>query len=152
VGTTVVKDQVQLDGLRVRAIDLLQEVEKLLRAVLFGDPSEHVTGRDVECGVEACRSVPLVVVGPALDLARPERQHRLRAIQSLDLRLLIHRKDNRVVRRFEMEAHHVDHLLAEARVVADLERFDAMRPQIGCLPYLLDLLACHARQASAARR
>src|SRR5713226_10166402 len=55
------------------------------------------------------------------------------------------RKDNRVVGRIEIEADHVDYLLAEAWVVADLERFDAMRPQIGCLPYLLDLPACYAR-------
>jgi hypothetical protein len=72
VRAAVVEDQVQFDGVHVGAIDLLEEIEKLPCAVLFRDPPEYVAGRDIECGVEARRSVPLVVVRPPLDLARPD--------------------------------------------------------------------------------
>ena len=69
---------------RRRAVDLGEEPPELRRAGATGDPSEHLTGRDVESGVEIGGPVPLVVVGPWLELPGSERQHRVGPVEGLE--------------------------------------------------------------------
>jgi hypothetical protein len=54
-------------------------------------------------GEERGRPMPRVVVGPALDLPRPHRQHGLRAIERLDLGFFVDAQHQRFVRRIEIE-------------------------------------------------
>ncbi len=72
--------------------------------------------------------------GPALF----HRQARLGAIQRLNLRFLIERQHNRVVGRVQVEAHDVDQLVLEVRVVGDLEGLDQVGLQPPGLPLPLD--------------
>jgi len=48
---------------------------------------------------------------------RPQRQHRLGAIQRLHLRLLVHRQHDRSLRRIEVEADRVGGLRRQLRIV-----------------------------------
>ncbi len=52
--------------------------------------------------------------------------YRLSAFQCLDLGLLVHREDDRLLGRISVEPDHVDELLLEARVRAELERLNAV--------------------------
>ena len=84
---------------------------------------------------EDCRcAVTLVIVGAPLDLTRTHRQKRLRSIKGLYLALFIDADDQRLVRRIEIEADNVAHLLNELRIGRQLERLRAMRLQAEGLP------------------
>ena len=126
-------------GWRV-AIDLLQKGQKLLGAMALGNPSDDLAGHDVECRVQARCSMALIVVRAAFYLTWTQRQHRLRAIQSLDLSFLVNRQHQRVIRRVQIEPNHVDHLVGEMGIIADLEGLQAMgfevrsRPELSNLP------------------
>lgn len=56
--------------------------------------------------------------------ARHHRQYRRRAVQRLDLGLLVHAQDQRLLRRVEVEPDDVADLVDELRVVGQLERVD----------------------------
>ena len=50
--------------------------------------------------------------------------------------VLVHREDQRVVGRVEVEPDHIDHLLGELRVVAELEGLEPMRRDVRGQPDL----------------
>jgi hypothetical protein len=95
-------------------------------------------GRDVERGEETRRAVAHVVVGPSLDRALSERQHRLGPVEGLDLGLLVDREDDRPLGRGEIEPDDVADLRLELRIGAELERLDPVRLQARLGPDLLD--------------
>ncbi len=88
-----------------------------------------LAGRDVERGAQAGRAVALLVVGPRLDRARAQREHRLGPIEGLDLGLLVDRQDDRPLGRVEIQPDDVADLGLELRVGAELERLDPVRLQ-----------------------
>ena len=106
---------------RCGAVDLSQEGEEFFRAVSGGDPTDDVAGCNIKCCVQTGGAVPRVVVRAPLHLSWTKLEQRLRAIQGLHLRLLIHAENQRVVRRIQIEADDVDDFLGESRVVAHLE-------------------------------
>jgi hypothetical protein len=99
VGGVVVHDQVQLDrlpglridGVAVGPLDLAQEGDELLVAVLGLQRRGHLASGDLQGGEQGCGAVPVVVVRTTFDPTRLHRQDRDRPVQGLDLRLLINR-------------------------------------------------------------
>ena len=65
--------------------------------------ADHLAGGDVEGGEQRSGAMPPVVVGLALDLARCHGQHRLAAVESLDLRLLVDAEHQGAVGGVEVE-------------------------------------------------
>jgi hypothetical protein len=59
--------------------------------------SIHPSGMDLQRGQQLHCTVALVVMGPTLDLARAHREHRLPAVEGLDLGLLVHAHDHRIL-------------------------------------------------------
>ena len=80
--------------------------------------AKDLAGLHVERGKERRRAVAAVVMRPPLHLARPHRQQRLGAVQRLDLRLLVDAEHQRLVRRGQVQADDVAHLVDEQRVLA----------------------------------
>ena len=76
----------------------------------FADDLAHL---HVECGEQRRRAMALVIVGAPLDLAGAHRQQRLGAVERLDLALLVDAQHQRALRRIEVEADDVAHLLDE---------------------------------------
>src|SRR5215831_4265429 len=74
----------------------------------------------------------------ALDLARPERKEWLRPIQGLDLALLIHTENQRVLGRVHIQAYDVAYLLDELRVWRQFEGIRPMGLQSKGTPYPTD--------------
>ena len=70
-----------------------------------------------------------IIVGPPLDLPRPHGQQRLRAIQRLDLRLLVRAQYERAIRRVQVQADDIPHLLDEEGVPRQFEGLRPMRLQ-----------------------
>jgi hypothetical protein len=104
---------------------------------------DHAARGDIERGEERGRAMPDVVVCDAFDVAKPERQQRLRAIEGLDLALLIDAQNDRVVGWVEVEPDDVAHLLDEQGIRRDLEMLLAMGLETEGLPNTLD---CGLRQ------
>src|SRR5688572_13570976 len=89
VSRIVVENDVDHEIARNHGIDALQELEKLCRAMAAVTFADHLAGRDVEGSEERRGPVSLVIVSAALGLPRLQRKERLRAIESLDLGLLV---------------------------------------------------------------
>jgi len=106
---------------RHRAVDQVQEAAELLGAVARAHVGDDLTGGDVECRVEVRRPVADIVVGAALGDPRHERQDRRRAIERLDLGLLVDARHDGGLRRVEVEPDDVAHLVDELRVGRELE-------------------------------
>src|SRR5687767_5855920 len=140
VRAAVVEDDVNDGRFCGPPIDDFEKCDELGGAMAFGDLADHFTSGEVERGVQAQRSVPLVVVRASLDLAWPERQHGLRPVERLNLGLLVHGEDQRVLGRAHVQTDDVNDLLREPRVLADLEVLHSMRLEAGTLPYLPDLV------------
>ena len=66
-------------------------------------------------------------MGVAFDVAEAHGQRRLGAIERLNLGLLIHAQDHRVVRRVEVQPDDVAHFLEEERIGGQLEGLGPMR-------------------------
>lgn len=71
--------QIQLGG--GTAVDLPKELQKLLGPVPLGDAAEDLARQDAEGGIQTGRTVTLVVIGPPINLPRPER-HTLGCVRS----------------------------------------------------------------------
>ena len=84
-----------------------QELEELPAAVARKTLSDNLAGGDVQRREERGGAVAHVVVGVPLDLARSHGQHRLRAIERLDLALLVDAEYERALGRVEIEAYDV---------------------------------------------
>ncbi len=85
-----------------------------------------------------------VVVGVPLDLARAQRQHGLRAVERLDLGLLVDREDDGAVGRVEVEPDDVADLGLEGRIGGELEGLGAVRLQAQLGPQAVHRGGAHA--------
>ena len=127
VRRVVVQYQVDVQLRRHLPVDQAQERQELLVAVPLPALADHPAGGDVQGGKQCRRAVPDVVVGVAFDVAQAHRQRRLGAIERLNLRLLVHTQDHRVVRRVEVQPDNVAHFLDEERVGGQLEGLRQVR-------------------------
>jgi hypothetical protein len=90
----IVEDDVDVErGLDGR-FDLAQKGDEVLRPMLDLASGDHLAGRHVERGEQIQGAMAHVVVSPSLGLTEVHRQDRLRALQRLDLRLLVQREDH----------------------------------------------------------
>src|SRR5438270_5825549 len=71
--------------------------------------------------------MPRVVVRLPFGQPGTQRQQRSSTVQGLNLAFFIHAKYQGAIRRVEVQAHHVAHLLFELRIIGDLELLHAMR-------------------------
>ena len=155
----VVHDEVDVEVGRHVALDRVEELAELLRAVAGHAFADDRSGLHVERGEQRGRAVPLVVVGAPLGLAGPHRQQRLGAVQRLDLAFLVDAEHHGALRRVEIEPDDVAHLLHEQRIGRELEGLDAVRLQAEGAPdamhgrgRMADRLGHGARGSSACAR
>src|SRR5438093_4891265 len=81
----VIDDEVDVQFSWDRGVDRHQELPKFSGAVALMELAEDLATLGIQRGEERGRPMPRVVVGPALDLPGPHRQHGLRPIERLDL-------------------------------------------------------------------
>ncbi len=85
----------------------------------------HLAGRDLQRGEQRRGAVPDVVVRAPLGQPGLHRQHRRGPVQRLDLRLLIHAQNDRVLRRRQVQPDDVGDLGDQLRIGGELERLAA---------------------------
>ena len=129
VAGCVVHDDVDVEVGGHGALHLIEEGAELARPMPLLAGSDDCAGGCVEGGEQRGRAGGLVVVGAPLHLARPHGQHRLRAVEGLDLALLVDTEHERTLWRVEIKADDVAHLIDEHRVARQLEGLDAVRLQ-----------------------
>src|SRR5450759_424098 len=133
VGRGVVDDRVQVTT-REAASQLLEEAEEVWSAVCLRALADHLAGRHLQSSVEACQAISFVVVSLTSRYTRAKGQKGLRAVEGLDLGLLVHADDERVRRRVEVQPDDVNDLLFQVRISAELEGLDPMRLKVVGLP------------------
>jgi len=100
--------------------------------------ANHLPTFRIERGKQRRGAVTFVVMCPAFDLPRPHRQNGLRAVERLDLRLLIDAEHDSAGGRIEIQPHDVAHLLDQQRVGRELEGLRAVRLQAERAPHARD--------------
>jgi hypothetical protein len=88
-----------VEGLWHSLVDALEKAAELLMSVTRPALGEHGAGGDVEGGKQRRGAVAHIIVGDAFDIAEPHRQHRLGAIERLNLALLVDRQHHGMVGR-----------------------------------------------------
>lgn len=138
VGAVIVDNEMEIEAGRSIRIDFVQEPDKLLMSVTghaIADHSavEHAQGRKQSGG-----AIALVIVshGPATALL--DRQPRLCAVESLNLALLVHAKDQGFDGWVQVKADDIGEFLHKVLVAAELECFYQMGFQIMLIPDPLD--------------
>ena len=146
VGTVVIHHQVHLQGAGRFAVDPAQEPQEFLVAMppvaLRDDPARG----DIQRRKEGGGAVAHVVPRPAFHLPRSQGQQGLRAIQGLDLALLIHRQHQRVVRGVQVEPDDISHFRHKVGIGTDFERSCPVRLQLKGPP---DALHGHMAEAQS---
>src|SRR5437660_3091479 len=134
MGGVVVGDDVNVFVLRNASLDQPKKSEPFLVPMPPHTGGENRTIDRVECCEQRGRPVAFVVVCHRSASALLERKSRLRAVERLNLALLIDREHDRSLGRSEIQAHDVFELLGKVRVVAHLECTKQMRLQTMTLP------------------
>jgi class 3 adenylate cyclase len=130
----VVHDQMQRQMLGRAAIDEPQELEPFTVAMPRLAHRDHAAVERVERCEQRCRAMALVVVGDGAGTPALHRQTRLRAVQRLDLALLIATEHEGMLGRVQVQPHDIDQLVLEVRIARDLEGPAEVRLQAVALP------------------
>src|SRR5262249_8327662 len=129
VGAVIVENQVDGQIGRYRGVDRLEELAELDRPVVPVQLPDDLPGLRIQGGEQRRRAMAQVVMRASLRLTRAHGQQRLRAIQGLDLALLVDAQHQRPVRRIQVQPDNVPDLLNEQGVFRQLEGLGAMRLQ-----------------------
>ena len=125
----VIEDDVNGQVARHTPLHLAHELEEFLMAVVRHTVLQQTAGGHVKRGEQRGRAVPFVVVGPGAEAALLHGQSWLRAVQRLDLTLLVEGKHHGPFGRPEVEANDVAQLGDECGIRGQFELLDAMRLQ-----------------------
>src|SRR5262252_4448175 len=134
----VVENEMHFKTRGHRGVNLIEELAKLKRAMTAMQLTNDFPRLSVQCGKQRSGAVTFVIVRPTLGLSRTHGQNRLRAIQGLDLRFLIHTQHQRFIRRIQVKPYHVADLIDKQRVFRKLEGLSAMRRQSESLPHAMN--------------
>ena len=113
VRSIIVHDEVDVQVGRRLGLDGVQELAELHRSVASLAAADHLAGLGVQCGKQRHRAVAQIIVGAPFRLSGTHGQQRAGTVQSLDLGLFVHAQHQRSVRRIQVKAHDVAHLLDE---------------------------------------
>lgn len=116
VRSIIVHHEMQGRLARKLSVQPTQELEKLLVPVSFETLPHDAAFKNVECGKQRGRSVPLVVVRhrPAPPLLH--QQARLGPVQRLNLTFFIHTQHQRVLGRIQIQTHDIGQLLQKTHI------------------------------------
>ena len=97
-------------------VDRAQERQKFLMPMARLALGQDGAVEHIQCREQGCGAVPNVVVRDAFDVSKAHRQQRLSALQGLTLALLVNAKNQRVLRRIQVQTDDVAQLFDEQRV------------------------------------
>ena len=118
-------------------VESAQKLEELLMPVPLIALANHLPMQRIQSGKQRRRAVTLVVVGHCPATALLDREAGLRPIERLNLALLVHAQNERLLRRIQIQSDHVGHFFQELGVAREFECLDPMGFQIMGLPDLV---------------
>ena len=121
-----------------------QEAQELLMAMTLIALSHDPPLQDLQGRKQRGRAVAFVVVRHRATAAFFHGQARLRAIQRLNLALLVHANHHRLLGRIQVKAHHVGQLLQKPRVARQLEALHPVRFYMVAPPDVADRRFAHS--------
>lgn len=142
----VVHNQMQVQLRRRLGVDLFQELDPLLMPVPRQAVGDDFPFGQFDRGEQRGGPVAFVVVRHRLQPTGEQWQAFLRAVQRLNLALLITRENQRMLRRIEIQPDDVDQFLREPRIVRDFEALGPVRLEAVVAPDAL-----HQRVIAAQR-
>src|SRR5271169_770200 len=121
----------------------MEKLDELFDAMARQATTNDLAVEDIEGGKQGGGSVPLVIMRLAFRQSRPQGQKRSGSIQRLDLALFIDEEYQGPVRRVEIQANDVPHLVFKLRILGNLELLD----RVG-LDTFLDLVDLQSSSAN----
>src|SRR3984957_14402977 len=116
VSGIVIHDQMQLFMLRRSIVHQSQEVDPLLMAMPLLAQTDHFSIQSIESGKQRRSAIALVIVGHRTRATTLQLQTRLRAVESLNLTLLIAAPHQGVLGWIEIKTYHRLQLFGEVRI------------------------------------
>ena len=126
VGGIVIHDDVDGEPRGDAGINLLEEGEELPGPMALVALADDEAGGDVERSEQRGRAVPDIGMGTPLGDTGQHRQHRLLAVEGLNLALFVHTEHHRSIRGRQIEPNDVPDLLDEQRVAGEVKRLRAV--------------------------
>jgi hypothetical protein len=120
VDGVIVEDYVNKLSGRHLSLNGIQEADELLVPMALHKSADNRAFEHVESSEQRRCAMTLVVVGHRPGATFFHRQAGLCAVEGLDLRLLINRKDDGVGGRIDIEPHDIAQLFDKLRVIGEL--------------------------------
>src|SRR5260370_10515221 len=144
MSTIVIEDQMHVEPWRHLRLDLVEELAKLQRTVAAMKLTDDLAALSVQrCEQRSC-PMALVIMSPAFCLSWAHGQSWLRAIQSLNLRLLVDTQYQCLIRRIQVKPNDISDLVDEQRIPGKFESLAAVRGQSESAPHSLDTATTQA--------
>ena len=134
VRPVVVYDQMNIQLGWNLMVDQLEELDPLLMPMPWHARADELAIRHAHCREQCGGAVTLVVVGQRPTPPGEHGQASLGSVEGLDLALLVGTQHQGVLWRVQVQSNHIDQLLDEMRVIAQLEGPDQVWLQAGSLP------------------
>ena len=129
MGAVIVQNEMNIQGLGHRLIDPIEELTKLYRPMTTAKFADNSAALNFKRGKQRSGPVTSIVMAASFDLTRPHRKHRLRAVQSLNLRLFVNTQNEGLGGRVEVQSDDIANLLDEKRVLGKFEGFASVGSQ-----------------------
>src|SRR5215207_1873400 len=100
--------------------------------------TDNLASLSVQSGKQRGGAIAPVIMRAAFCLTGTHGQNRLRAIQCLNLRFLVHTQNQGFFRWIKIKSHNIAHLLDKQRVLRKLKGLTAMRGQRKSAPHTMD--------------
>jgi hypothetical protein len=134
----IVDNEVNIQFTGRLRVNRVEELDPLLMTMSLHAPRNDFAMSKFDGRKERCRPVAFVVVRKRSAASLVHRQTLLRAIKSLNRRLLVHADHERVVGRAKIEPDDIAYLRLEVRIIADLEGLDEVWLEPICLEYAMN--------------
>src|SRR5438132_2550386 len=126
VGREIVENDVDLFASALAGDDRSEEGHEVFAGVpVYGFP-ENLSGPRVEGGEERQGAMAVVLEAMSFEPAGAQWQNGVKAIEGLDVGLLVNAKHRRMLGRVEIEANHIGRLCLEVRIVGQHVATDAL--------------------------
>ena len=127
VGSVVVDDEMDIEVLGHVGVDVAQEGEELLVPMASLALCEHLACGHVQGGEQRGGAVADIIVRDAFDIAQSHGQHRLGALQGLDLAFFVHAQHHGMIGRVQVQPDDVADFFDEEGVIGEFEVALAVR-------------------------
>src|SRR5215218_7084632 len=119
-------------------IDLVEELAELKGTVTAMQLTDDFASLSVQGGKQRGGAIAPIIMSAAFCLTGTHGQNRLRAIQCLNLRFLVHTQNQGFFRWIKIKSHNIAHLLDKQRVLRKFKGLAAMRRQSKSAPHAMD--------------